>query len=117
MVKRINELRAQGLNCAQCIAALYAPQLTTASAGLGGGVGGTAHVCGCVSAMALVVADRHYGSATDKGAVYNEIKTLTEQFAARNQGLTDCRDLRQPGRKPCSELILDMAQILNEAGY
>lgn len=117
MVKKVNDLRSQGYNCAQCITALYAPSLTQAAAGLGGGIGGTGHVCGCVSAMSLVVAARKYSSPADKSAVYGTIKTLTEQFASRNEGLTNCCDLRKPGRKPCSELILDMAQILHEAGY
>lgn len=108
-------LRKQGFNCAQCVAMTFNPELETAAAGLGTGIAATGHVCGCVNALAMVTAAKSYNGPAEKQALYARIRPLIEQFAAENEGCTDCRDLRKPGRKPCTELIKDAVKILHEA--
>lgn len=110
-------LRSQGHNCASCVAGAFEPSLTLAAAGMGGGVGGTGHICGAAAAMSLVAASRRFATPADKAALYSHVAALIDRFAALNDGLTDCRDLRQPGRRPCSELIMQAVGILHEEGY
>lgn len=107
-------LRKQGYNCAQCVAMTFDPSLEAVTAGLGAGVGGTGHICGAASAMAIVASTLTYAGPADKKALYARVKVCIDKFAALNQGDTDCRDLRQPGRKPCADLIADAVGILHE---
>lgn len=110
-------LRRQGHNCASCVSGAYFPELIIPAAGLGGGVGGTGHICGAAAAMSLVAARAGFGSPADKTRLYGRIEAMVCRFADLNDGLTDCRDLRQPGRRPCSELIMQAVEILHEEGY
>ncbi|MCM1310128.1 MAG: C-GCAxxG-C-C family protein [Bacteroides sp.] len=115
--KRIDNalsLRVKGYNCAQCVAMSFNPELEAVTAGLGTGVAATGHICGCCSAMAMVLSEKAYSDPKDKQALYAQIRVLLDKFAAMNQGDTNCSDLRKPGRKPCSELIKDAVTILNE---
>lgn len=108
-------LKARGYNCAQCVAAVFAPHLVRHAAGLGGGVAGTGHICGACSAMALIASERDYESPADKQALYGRIKEMMAEFERLNGGDSDCRDLRKPGRKSCNALIADAIRILSAA--
>lgn len=108
-------LRKQGYNCAQCVAMTFDPSLETVTAGLGTGIGATGHICGTCSAMAILAAKKNYQGPAAKQQLYAEVRAHIEKFASMNCGDTDCRDLRQPGRKPCLELIKDAVTIMHEA--
>lgn len=115
--ERINTalmLRKKGYNCAQCVAMVYDPSLEGVSAGLGIGLAGTGHICGCCTAMAMLISQKAYVLPTEKAALYSRIRGAIEKFADRNEGDTDCRDLRRPGRKPCAELIKDAIEIIED---
>lgn len=115
--ERISEalaLRKQGYNCAQCVAMTFNPELEAVTAALGTGVSATGHICGCCSAMAILASQKYYTTPSEKAELYAKTRTLIDKFAALNRGETDCRDLRQPGRKPCSELIKDAVTIVHE---
>lgn len=108
-------LRRQGYNCAQCIAMTYDSALEALTAGLGTGVSATGHICGCCSAMAILTSQKSYSGTAGKSELYAKIREQIDKFAGLNQGDTDCRDLRKPGRKSCVELIKDAIIILNES--
>ena len=107
------KLRLEGYNCAQCVAMAFNSELGNITSGLGGGVGGTGHICGAASAMAVVVGHKEFHQPTDKAAVYAHVQQLLKDFALRNQGQTNCCDLRKPGRKSCLALIEDAVEILH----
>jgi C_GCAxxG_C_C family probable redox protein len=114
-LQHARELHRQGYNCAQCVMLCFVddPTLTAASAALGGGVCGTGHICGAVSAMTMVNAIGGYSKPADKGRVYADGAALVAKFAAANNGQTDCRQLRVPGRKPCMTLIEEAVTLLH----
>jgi C_GCAxxG_C_C family probable redox protein len=112
-LERARQLRREGYNCAQCVAMVFNPELGNVTAGLGGGVGGTGHICGAASAMAVIASDKCFKTPADKGAVYDQVQRLLKDFALRNQGQTNCCDLRRPGRKSCLALIEDAVEILH----
>lgn len=107
-------LRKQGYNCAQCVAMIFDPSLEAATGGLGTGIGGTGHICGAATAMALVTSSLTYNGPADKPALYARVRECLNRFAELNCGDTNCCDLRKPGRKPCVELIKDAVTILHE---
>lgn len=109
------QLRAEGYNCSQCVAMVFNPALETVTAGLGTGVGSTGNICGAASALAIVCADKTYAGPADKKGQYARVSALVNRFAAANEGQVNCRDLRQPGRKSCVDLIKDAITILHEA--
>ena len=115
--KRALELRKQGYNCAQCVAMVHAPELEAAVAALGTGVAATGNICGAANAMAIIAGKGAYTGPAEKQELYAKVRRLIEKFRERNCGQIDCRDLRQPGRKPCTDLICDAIEILNEEGY
>lgn len=97
------QLFLQGYNCAQAVAAAFAPEmgLTESTAlrmasGFGGGLGGLGLTCGAVSGMAMVYSALHgYDDPQDleaKKTVYGDIKRLCAQFDTRYGSLA-CRDL------------------------
>ncbi len=107
-------LRKQGYNCAQCVAMTFDPSLEVVTGGLGTGIGGTGHICGAANAMAILTSRLTYAGPADKPALYARVRECLTKFAELNQGDTDCRDLRKPGRKPCTDLIKDAVTILHE---
>ncbi len=109
------ELRKQGYNCAQCVAMSFDPSLEIVTAGLGTGIGATGHICGACSAMAILTASTGYEGPAAKQQLYAAVRSRLDKFAALNNGDTDCRDLRKPGRKPCVELIKDAVKIMHES--
>lgn len=111
------DLKKQGRNCCQCVAMAFAdvtgadPQLLGRIAqGFGGGFGGHGDVCGAVSG-ATMVSGLVYDSL-ERPALYGKVKTAMDAFADLN-GSYVCRELKRPGRKPCSELITDSVEILH----
>ncbi len=117
-IERALDLRAQGYNCAQCVAMVYddvtgldPDLLARTTAGLGTGVGGLREVCGAVSAMAIVDSLTGYGSPADKPALYSTVSSDGEKFRSLNGSLV-CRELKRPGGKPCPQLIADAVTIL-----
>ena len=115
-------LRRSGHNCAQCVMLAFSDIISDRmpedaaeafSIALGGGVGGTGHVCGAISAMASTIGIMRYTSPADKMAIYKEVQGLTRSFAELNGGITECRLLRVPGAKSCNLLIQDAVTILH----
>lgn len=111
---RALELRKQGYNCAQCVCMAFDPTLERVAGGLGRGVAGSGNMCGAALAMALVTSQRQYTTPKEKQQLFGRIKEQLQKFSAMNGGDIDCSLLRQPGRKPCEQLILDAIDILNE---
>ncbi|MDE6484161.1 MAG: C-GCAxxG-C-C family protein [Duncaniella sp.] len=81
------------------------------TAGLGTGVGGLREICGAVSAMAIVDSLTGYKTPVDKPALYYMVSNDGEEFRRINGSLV-CRELKQPGGKPCTDLIADAVTIL-----
>ncbi len=115
--KEALELRKKGYNCAQCVAMVYRPELEAAVASLGTGVAATGNICGAANAMAIIAGMKSYEGPEKKQELYAKVRRLIDKFKERNGGDIDCVDLRKPGRKPCSDLICDAIEILNEEGY
>lgn len=114
---RALDLRKQGYNCAQCVAMVYDPTLEATVSALGTGVAATGNICGAANAMAVIAGQKAYVGPMEKQELYRKVSALIDKFKERNCGQVNCCDLRQPGRKPCAELITDAIEILNEAGY
>lgn len=110
-------LRKQGYNCAQCVAMVFHPELEATVASLGTGVAATGNICGAANAMAIVAGMKNYDGPENKQELYGRVRQLIDKFKGRNCGQINCCDLRKPGRKPCTELICDAIEILNEEGY
>lgn len=111
------DLRKQGYNCAQCVAMVYDPGLEATVAALGTGVAATGNICGAANAMAIVAGRKPYVGPAEKQELYRQVARLINKFKERNCGEVNCCDLRRPGRKPCTELITDAIEILDEEGY
>ncbi|MBE6390642.1 MAG: C_GCAxxG_C_C family protein [Lentisphaerae bacterium] len=133
----------QGANCAQAVAAAFAPEVSMSevelfklASGFGGGFGRRREVCGAVSGMVLI-ANMLYGNddITDKSAKddhYARIRKLLKEFETQNSSLI-CRELlgldkngetthvSEPRSKeyyqtrPCVELVASAAEILEKA--
>lgn len=102
-VERARELFLSGYNCAQSVAAAFAPKmglseqavLRLASA-FGGGLGGMRLTCGAVSGMCMALGQlTGYDDADDPEAkkhLYAQTRRLCEQFLMEYGTLT-CREL------------------------
>ncbi len=87
-----------GYNCAQAIIKAYVAQvdlneeeMVKMVSVLGGGIGRTGHVCGAVSAAALIIGAK-FGSADNtklesKDKAYEKGRELLERFAAENKSI------------------------------
>ena len=104
----------QGYTCSQsvCLAfsdviALEKETLSVLASGFGGGIGRMREVCGCVSAMTLVLNWVHgYAgpphTSEEKAALYADIQTVSELFREK-AGSILCRDLLgQEGKDTCA---------------
>ena len=116
---KVKELRAQGYNCAQAVTMVFddikgidTRSAEIYSAALGGGFGGCGLTCGAVSAMGMVSGVAHYENPLKKKELYAGVKSLSEKFLDSNGSLL-CRDLRQPGKKSCDELIREAVTLLH----
>lgn len=115
--QRALAFRKEGRNCAQCVAMAFDdiagadPQLLgRISAGFGGGFGAHGEVCGAVSGATMIS-----GLAYDtlpRPELYAKVRATMDAFGGLN-GSYVCRELKHPGRKPCSELITDAVEILH----
>lgn len=122
-IEKARALRAEGYNCAQCVAMTFADAMgidTAAvarmSAALGGGFAGQHHICGTVSAMGTVAGSMMFRSPGDKKAVYDRVTLLTDKFKAGN-GSIICSELLASRRKPCLALIEESVTILHDMLY
>lgn len=111
-LERVRDLRRKGYNCAQAVIMVFddvdsldAALTERITSALGGGIAGCGLTCGVVSAIAMITGAAGYTAPTSKKELYGAVRTPVEKFAAANDGLTLCRDLRQPGRKTCDQLI------------
>lgn len=118
-LNRARELRAQGHNCAQCVAMVFddieavdPATISFVTAGLGGGVGGQGHICGAISAMAIIAGMTHKGAPTDKKEIYTKVRMLSGEFKAANEYM-NCIDLKKNGKRSCLELIENAVTILH----
>lgn len=141
---RALELFKQGYNCSQAVFCAFCDEFNMdeetalrVSAGLGGGVGRMREVCGTVTGAALVIG-MLYG-ATDgkdtqkKKETYEKVQEIAEEFKKENPSII-CRELlgltkeaqaketaapearteHYYKKRPCSELVENMAKILDE---
>lgn len=120
-LEKSGSLRGQGYNCAQCIMASFKDihnlderdSLLTAI-GLGGGVGGTGHICGVLSAIAATEGHRSQGLPSDKKEVYKCVSEITRRFEER-YGSSICRELKRPGAPvSCNDLIRGGIEIYDQ---
>lgn len=120
---RVNELRAQGYNCAQSMFMAFdditgLDQATSArlTAALGSGVGGTREICGVANAIALVEGMTGGDAPADKVSAMARAQKVIARFADANGGCLRCCDLKHPGApKSCNQLITEGVEMLHEA--
>ncbi len=138
---RARELFLSGYNCAQAVAAAFAPEMGMEEkaivrliSGFGGGLGGMRVMCGTVSAMCMVVSQLHgYDDAEDmegKKSLYALEQRLGARFTDE-YGTLNCRELltkagievqntpseRTPEyyrKRPCVRYVEACARILAE---
>jgi C_GCAxxG_C_C family probable redox protein len=102
-ILRARELFLSGYNCAQSVAAAFAPEMgmeertvLRLSSGFGGGLGGLRVMCGTVSAMCMVMSYVHgYDDADDfdgKKHLYATEQRMAARFTDR-YGTLNCREL------------------------
>ena len=100
-VERARDLFLQGYNCAQSVAAAFAPEMgmdektvLRLASGFGGGVGGTRNVCGAVSGMVMALSMlRGYDESDDmpgKKQLYTTIQHMCACFTQQYETL-NCR--------------------------
>ena len=116
-VARARELRAQGYNCSQCVVMAFddvidgdMQSLARAAQGFGSGIGASGNICGAISGTTMVI-----GLVKDsltRPELYRQVRDALDEFK-QLEGYTDCRDLKQEGRKPCLELICDAVAMLH----
>ena len=94
----------KGFSCSQAVCAAFAPQFDldaeTAlkiSGPFGGGCGRQGELCGAVVGAMMILGLKHgrvkAEDAATRDACYAAVQTLWREFAARNGGKIDCRDL------------------------
>lgn len=111
------QLRKQGYNCCQSVAMAFDDVIDTDPAilsqiagGFGSGFGGKGEVCGAVSGATMVCGLAN--GAMERPALYGKVKEIMDSFSRLN-GSYICRELKQPGRKPCTDLVVDAVEILH----
>ncbi len=111
-------LRKEGYNCCQCVALAFddvtdgsdPALLGLISAGFGSGFGGKGEVCGAVSGATMVCGLANPG--LPRPQLYGKVKEVMDSFSSLN-GSYICRELKQPGRRPCIDLITDAVEMLH----
>ncbi len=94
----------KGFSCSQAVCAAFAPEFDldaeTAlrlSGPFGGGCGRQGELCGAVAGAMMVLGLKHGRIRADdtatRDACYASVQELWREFAARNGGKVDCRDL------------------------
>ncbi|MDE6090336.1 MAG: C-GCAxxG-C-C family protein [Duncaniella sp.] len=111
------ELRKQGKNCSQCVALAFDDVidadpilLERLASGFGSGFGGQGEVCGAISGATMVCGLVYDG--LDRPALYSKVRQPMDDFRKAN-GSYICRELKQPGRRPCIDLITDGVEMLH----
>ncbi|MCM1077115.1 MAG: C-GCAxxG-C-C family protein [Bacteroides sp.] len=115
--ERARELRKQGYNCCQCVAMVFDdvtgadPELMARMAsGFGSGFGGSGEICGVISGVTMV--EGMVYDNLERPALYAKVRQPMAEFKEMN-GSCLCRELKQPGRRPCIDLITDGVGILH----
>lgn len=101
--RRAAELFLDGYNCAQSVAAAFAPEMGVdektvlrLASGFGGGMGGLRGTCGAFSGMTMVLGMlRGYDQTGDpeaKKALYAKVQAMAARFTENHETLV-CRDL------------------------
>ena len=114
--ERARMLRNDGYNCSQCVVLAFddltgvdSGLIARISSGFGSGYGGRGEVCGAVSG-ATMVSGLSYD--LERPALYGKVKGVMSEFERMN-GSCICRELKQPGRSPCIDLITAAVEILH----
>lgn len=116
------QLRSRGYNCAQSVIMCFEditslPEETSAriSAALGTGVATCREICGVANAIAITIGTRHSADPSAKVPAAKEAHGVIERFAACNNNLLACRDLKgQPGCRSCNELVALGVELLDD---
>lgn len=118
-IELARSLRAQGRTCSQCVVEAF-PELapadtlsaiSAAAEGFGSGLGGKKQVCGAVTGATMAMSLAPHAS---RPALYSGVRKVFDDFEALN-GSCICGELKQPGRKPCIDLITDAIRIADGA--
>lgn len=137
-VKKASELFSQGYNCCQAVFCAYSDifglDFETSlrlSSGFGGGFGRMREVCGAFSAVTMISGlARENAQPGEKAAVYNDVRTLADEFKKRN-GSFICKELlgvdgapeshvpeerneKYMKKRPCPEIVEEAAIIIEE---
>jgi len=102
-MEKARDLFLEGYNCAQAVAAAFAPEMglpektvLRMSSGFGGGVGGQRLICGAVTGMNMALSYITGYDETDdmdtKKALYANIRRMAAQFCEKHETMV-CRDL------------------------
>ena len=117
-VARARELRAQGYNCAQCVAMAFDDVtgadnavMARVAGGFGTGMGASGGVCGAVSGTTMVLG--LVNDSDPRPELYCKVRESIQEFE-NLEGYLNCRDLKREGRKPCLELITDAVAMLHK---
>ncbi len=115
--ERARQLRKEGKNCCQCVAMVFddvadadPEMLSRIAAGFGSGFGAQGDVCGVMSGVTMVTGLVYDSLA--RPALYAKVRQPMDAFKEMN-GSYICRELKQPGRRPCIDLITDGVEILH----
>lgn len=123
LIDKAMAMRAKGLNCSQCVAAVFADRLDgvtpealeAMTSALGGGICGRGNLCGVVSAMTVVGGNLCYRPSSDPGwkpALHAKVGKLYDEFLAK-EGSVECRELKGTLHRKCPELIADGIEMLH----
>ena len=102
-IDKARELFLEGYNCAQAVAAAFAPEMQLdeklvlrMSAAFGGGIGGQRLICGAVNGMNMVLSYiTGYDEADDmdtKKTLYANVRRMAAMFTEQHETMV-CRDL------------------------
>lgn len=117
------ELRRNGFNCAQAVAVAFSNVLGSdpihtfkMAEPFGFGLGDGEDLCGCISAMALMVgmkkSDGEIENPKTKRQSYRTISTMKEEFRSR-VGESTCRKIKE-GNISCNECIAISCELLDK---
>lgn len=115
--ERARRLRKEGWNCSQCVAMAFDDVTETnpevigrLAAGFGTGFGASGEVCGVISGATMVSGMAYDG--LERPELYAKVRETMGTFSRAN-GSCICRELKQPGRRPCIDLITDGVEMLH----
>lgn len=121
--KEAAELKRSGrCNCAQAVACTYCDlagidpaMMARMTAAYGTGLGNTEGTCGALLGAGAVIGAI---KGENRPAAMAAMRRLMNEFAARNAGVTRCRDLKGIGTgrvvRDCPDCVADAAEILEQ---